>query len=127
MKGLSTLATLISVLSFPLIFVSLIYPHLMGIKGRWYGLFLYGGLSFGMMLVAVVTSPEPHLSNQEWTWVDWFVMLSGTGLLLFFIVKKFSSIKKQMIAKRAMGSNQKDLVHQQRRKGKRKKRKSRTS
>ena len=105
MAGLSTLATLLSVLSFPLIFMALIYPHLMGSRGRWNGVILYGAISIGMMLIAVITSPEPHEASQDWTWLDWLVIALGTGCLLAFIGKKYSSLKKLVLEKRQLENN----------------------
>ena len=92
MIGLSTLATIISVFSFPLVFVALIYPQFTSARGRWFGVCVYGGISIGMMLVAVVTSPDPHGTNQEWTWIDWLVVASGCG---FFLVKRETVGKKK--------------------------------
>jgi len=107
MIGLSTLATIISVFSFPLVFVALIYPHLTSARGRWYGVCLYGGISIGMMLVAVVTSPDPHGTNREWTWIDWLVVASGCGFFLVFIARKYSNLKKQVLAKRGTEAKKK--------------------
>ncbi len=100
MVGLSTLAMMISVVSFPLIFVALLYPHLFGARGRWYGVGVYGGISFGMMLVAVATSPGPHVTDPEWTWLDWLVVVSGSGFLVVFIARKYSRLKKQALLAR---------------------------
>ena len=109
MKGLSTLATLISVLSFPLIFVALLYPHLASSRGRWYGVALYSTIAIGMMLVAVATAPNPHFVDQEWMALDWIVMVSGCGLLLFTIVRKVSAFKRQAILKRKIGSKKNNV------------------
>jgi len=61
-----------------------------------------------MMLVAVVTSPDPHGANQEWTWIDWLVVASGCGFFLVFIARKYSNLKKQVLAKRGRGGLEKN-------------------
>jgi peptidoglycan/LPS O-acetylase OafA/YrhL len=108
MNALSTLATIISVLSFPLIFVALMYPHLAGTRGRWYGVCLYGAISIGMLLVAVVTSPDPQVGSQEWTWLDWLVIAFGGGGMLVYITRKYSSFKKQVLANRELEKQKKN-------------------
>lgn len=120
MQGLSTLATIISVLSFPLIFIALLYPHLASDRGKWYAVCLYGGISIGMMLVAVVTAPAPHLADQEWSWADWFVVVLGAGLLLAYIVRKYSRLKKEALAKRSMENKSLDGQPPRHKKGKKK-------
>jgi len=100
MTGLSTLATIISVLSFPLVFIALMYPHLASARGRWYGVGPYGSILIGMLLVAVVVSPEPYDPSHEWTRLDWLVIASGGGVFLVFIARKYSTFKKQVLAKR---------------------------
>jgi len=123
MQGLSTLATIISVLSFPLIFIALLYPHLASAKDKWYAVGLYGAISIGMMLVAVNTAPEPHLADQKWGWADWVVVAFGCALLLVYIARKYSSLKKEALVRRRMGNKNKD-GHQSRHKQGMKKRKS---
>ncbi len=118
MQALSTLATIISVLSFPLIFIALLYPHLANARGKWYAVGLYGGVSVGMMVIAVVTAPEPHLPDQEWGSVDWLVVALGGGFLLAYIARKYSSLKKKALARRTMGSKNKDGHLRQHKKGK---------
>jgi hypothetical protein len=120
MIGLSTLATIISVFSFPLVFVALIYPQFTSARGRWFGVCVYGGISIGMMLVAVVTSPDPHGTNQEWTWIDWLVVASGCGFFLVFIARKYSHLKKQVLVKRETVGKKKDGRLEKKSQGRRK-------
>ena len=94
MNGLSTLATLISALSFPIIFIVLLYPHVAGARGKWPTVGLFAGVSIGTMLIAVLSSPEPHFADQEWGWLDWGVMTIGSGILLFFVVRRYANLKK---------------------------------
>ena len=94
MNGLSTLATAISVLAFPLVFIVLLYPRLAGSKGKWYGACFYGGIAAVTMLIAVAISPVPHQADQAWDSVDWVVMFLGSGALLAFTMRKYSHLKK---------------------------------
>ena len=94
MNGLSTLATLISALSFPIIFIVLLYPHVAGSRGKWPTVGLLAAFSIGTMLIAVLSSPEPHFAAQEWGWLDWGVMTIGSGILLALIVRRYASLKK---------------------------------
>ncbi len=120
MQGLSTLATIISVLSFPLIFITLLYPHLASARGKWYAVCLYSGISVGMMLVAVVTAPEPHLVEKEWSWADWSVVVFGGGLVLAYVGRKYSHLKKEAMAKRSLENKHKDGLSQRHKQGKKK-------
>lgn len=122
MQGLSTLATIISVFSFPLIFIALLYPHLASDRGKWYAVCLYGGISIGMMLVAVVTAPAPHLVDQEWGWDDWFVVALGGALLLGYILRKYSRLKKEALTKRSIENKSLDGQSPRHKKGKKKRR-----
>ena len=94
MNGLSTYATMISVLSFPIIFIVLLYPHVAGSRGKWPTVGLLAAFSIGTMLIAVLSSPEPHFAAQEWGWLDWGVMTIGSGILLALIVRRCASLKK---------------------------------
>ena len=94
MNGLSTYATMISVLSFPIIFIVLLYPHMAGSRGKWPTVRLLAGISVGTMLIAVLSSPDPHFPAQEWGWLDWGVMAIGSGILLALIVRRYASLKK---------------------------------
>lgn len=120
MQGLSTLATIISVLSFPLIFIALLYPHLASARGKWFAVCLYSGISVGMMLVAVVTAPEPHLVETGWGWEDWLVIMSGGGLLLAYVVRKYSHLKKEALARRTLENKNKGGLSQRHKQGKKK-------
>lgn len=79
MRGISTLATIVSVLSFSLTCVVVLYPSLSRFKSRWKGFAFYGGISAGTLLVAALTAPDPALSDPEWSWVDWTVLGLGVG------------------------------------------------
>ena len=94
MNGLSTYATMISVLSFPIIFIVLLYPHVAGPRGKWPTVGLLAVISIGTMLIAVLSSPEPYFAAEEWGWLDWGVMAIGSAILLAFIVRKYASLKK---------------------------------
>ena len=120
MQGLSTLATIISVLAFPLIFLVLLYPYLAGPRGKWYALCVYSGISLGMMLVAALTAPEPHLPEQSWVWWDWLVMIFGVGLLLAYIARKYQFLKKEALVRRGMGDKSKDVQSRRQKQGKKK-------
>ena len=102
MNGLSTLAGLISALSFPIIFIVLLYPHLAGVRGKWSTVVLFAGISIGTMLIAVLSSAEPHFVDQEWGWLDWGVMAMGSGIFLVFTVKKCANLKNLAQARNSM-------------------------
>ena len=110
MNGLSTLATLISALSFPIIFIVLLYPHVAGAKGKWSTVLLFSGVSIGAMLIAVLSSPEPHLADQEWGWLDWGVITVGSVILLFFIVGKYDTLKKLARARNSMARGKSKVI-----------------
>jgi hypothetical protein len=120
MQGLSTLATIISVLAFPLIFLVLLYPHLAGPRGRWYAVCLYSGTSVGMMLVAVATAPEPHMEELAWGLMDWLVVALGCGLLLVYLARRYRSLKKEALGRRGMGNKNKDGQSRRHKQGKKK-------
>ena len=88
MQGISTLATIISVLSFSLTCVVMLYPDLSPFKSRWQGVAFYGGLSVGTLLVAALTAPAPALSDQDWSWVDWTVIGLGVGSGLAVMMRR---------------------------------------
>ena len=94
MNGVSALATMISVLSFPIIFIVLLYPHVAGARGKWSTVWLFSWVSIGAMLIAALSSPESHLADQEWGWLDWGVMTMGSGMFLALIVGRYANIKK---------------------------------
>lgn len=94
MSGLSTLATIISAISFPFIFIVLLYPHVAGARGKWTTMGFVAGVSIGTMLIAVLSSPEPHFVDQAWGWLDWAVMIMGTGILLVVIIGRYANLKQ---------------------------------
>ena len=110
MNGLSTLATLISALSFPIIFIVLLYPHVAGARGKWPTVGLFAGVSIGTMLIAVLSSPEPHFADQEWGWLDWGVMTIGSGILLFFVVRRYANLKKKARARNFMERGKSNIM-----------------
>ena len=90
MNGLSLLATTISVLSFPLVFLSLLYPQIASPKrGRWPGFFFYLGVSVTALLVAVLTATGPNVREEDWKTMDWLVFLIGGGGILAFLTRKW--------------------------------------
>ncbi len=95
MQGISTLATIISVFSFSLTCVVVLYPNLSRFKSRWKGVAFYGGISVGALLVAALTAPDPALSDQEWSWVDWMVLGLGVGGGLAVMLKRLGRLRKQ--------------------------------
>lgn len=88
MNGLSLLSTIISVLSFPLAFLALLYPHVASPKGRWRGFFFYVSLSGITLLLAALTAKNPSLTEAAWSPLDWTVFLLGGGLFLAFLTRK---------------------------------------
>lgn len=98
MQGISTLATIISVFSFSLMGVVLLYPNLSSFKGRWKGVAFYGGVSASTLLVAVLTAPDPASSDQEWSWVDWTVIGLGVGIGIGVVTRNlwWPRIQKQV-------------------------------
>ena len=93
MQGISTLATIISVCSFSLTCIVVLYPTLSRFKSRWKGVAFYGGISVGTLLVAALTAPDPALSDQEWSWVDWTVLGLGVGGGLAVMLKRLGRLR----------------------------------
>jgi len=90
MNGLSLLATTISVLSFPLVFLALLYPKIASPRwGRWPGFFLYLGISAGGLLVAVFTETAPDFRVEDWEVMDWLVLLLGGTCILALMTRKW--------------------------------------
>lgn len=87
MRGISTLAAIMSVFSFSFVFVTLLYPQLSKFNSRWKGPAFYGGISGTTLLVAALTSPPPNVSEQEWSWIDWVVIGLGGGIGLAVVTK----------------------------------------
>jgi len=102
MNGLSALATMISVLSFPIIFIVVLYPHVAGARGKWSTVWLFASVSIVAMLIAVLSSAEPHFADQEWGPLDWGIMIMGSGTLLIFIVRRCANLKKLVRARKPM-------------------------
>jgi len=98
MQGISTLATIISVFSFSLMCVVLLYPNLSSFKNRWKGVAFYGGVSASTLLVAALTAPDPASSDQEWSWVDWTVIGLGVGIGIAAVTRNlwWPQIQKQV-------------------------------
>jgi len=94
MKGLSTLATIVSVFSFSLTCIVALYPTLSRFKSRWKGVAFYGGISVGTLLVAALTAPDPVLPEQDWSWVDWMVVGLGAGGGLAVLMKRLRGLRK---------------------------------
>ncbi len=80
MKALSILATIVSVLCFPLAFLVLLYPQLVSSKGRWRVFSRYMGISMSMLLLAAITAPDPKIAEGSWGTWDWVVVF-GLGLI----------------------------------------------
>ena len=94
MQGLSTLATMVSVFSFSLTCVVVLYPNLSRFKSRWKGVAFYGGISASTLFLAALTAPDPALSDQEWSWVDWTVIGLGAGGGLAVMMKRLGWPRK---------------------------------
>lgn len=94
MQGISTLATIVSVFSFSLTCVVVLYPNLSPFKSRWKGIAFYGGISVGTLLVAALTAPDPALPARDWSWVDWTVIGLGAGGGLALMMKRLESLRK---------------------------------
>ena len=88
MQEISILATIVSVFSFSLTCVVVLYPTLSRFKSRWKGGAFYGGISVGTLLLAALTAPDPALSDQDWSWVDWTVIGLGIGGGLAVMMKR---------------------------------------
>ena len=88
MQGISALATIISVCTFSLTCIVVLYPTLSRFKSRWKGIAFYGGISAGTLLLAALTAPDPALPDQDWSWVDWTVIGLGAGSGLAVLIKR---------------------------------------
>ena len=104
MQGISTLATIISVFSFSLTCIVVLYPNLSRFKSRWKGVAFYGGISAGTLLVAALTAPDPAFPAQAWSWIDWIVLGLGVGTGLAVMLKRSGWFrKKQAGGERSVG------------------------
>lgn len=95
MQGISTLATIVSVFSFSLTCVVVLYPNLSSFKSRWKGIAFYGGISVSTLLVAALTAPDPALPARAWSWVDWTVIGLGAGGGLALMMKRLGWPRKK--------------------------------
>lgn len=95
MQGLSTLATMVSVFSFSLTCVVVLYPNLSRFKSRWKGVAFYGSISAGTLLLAALTAPDPGLPDPGWSWVDWTVIGLGVGSGLAVMIKRSGRLGKK--------------------------------
>lgn len=110
MQGISTLATIISVFSFSLTCIVVLYPTLSRFKSRWKGVVFYGGISAGTLVVAALTAPDPALPDQAWSWVDWVVLGFGVGTGLVVMLKRSGRFrKKQAGAPAAQASGERSV------------------
>ena len=95
MQGVSTLATIISVFSFSLTCIVVLYSNLSRFKSRWKGVAFYGGISAGTLLVAALTAPDPAFPDQAWSWIDWIVLGLGVGTGLAVMLKRSGWFRKK--------------------------------
>jgi hypothetical protein len=103
MLALSAIATLVSVICFPLAFLTLLYPHVASRFGRWRGFLLYLGLSLGTLLLAAWSAPDSETSLADWTWIDWSVasvLGGGAGGYLVWNYRRKLLQAKQIRASR---------------------------
>ena len=89
MNGFSLLATIISVSSFPLAFLAVLYPQVASPKGRWRGFFFYLSLSGMTLLLAALTAPNSNATEERWSLIDWTVFLVGGGVVFVWLTKKW--------------------------------------
>ncbi len=100
MQGLSALATIISVSTFSLTCIVVLYPTLSRFKSRWRGVAFYGSLSASTLLVAALTGPDPALPDQNWSWVDWTVLGLGVGTGMAVILNRSGWLRRNKAAGR---------------------------
>lgn len=97
MQGISALATIISVCTFSLTCIVVLYPTLSRFKSRWKGVAFYGSISAGTLLVAALTTPDPALPDLDWSWVDWTVFGLGAGTGIAVILNRSGWLRKNQV------------------------------
>lgn len=100
MQGISALATIISVCTFSLTCIVVLYPTLSRFKSRWKGVAFYGSISAGTLLVAALTAPDPASPDQDWSWVDWTVLGLGVGTGIAVILNRSGWLRKNQVGGR---------------------------
>lgn len=95
MQGISALATIISVYTFSLTCIVVLYPTLSRFKSRWKGIAFYGSISAGTLLVAALTAPDPAAPDRNWSWVDWTVLGLGVGTGIAVILNRSGWFRKK--------------------------------
>jgi len=99
MQGISALATIISVFTFSLTCIVVLYPTLSRFKSRWKGIAFYGSISAGTLLVAALTAPDPALPDQNWSWVDWTVLGLGVGTGIAVILNRSGWLRQNKVGR----------------------------
>ena len=100
MQGISALATIISVCTFSLTCIVVLYPTLSRFKSRWKGIAFYGSISAGTLLVAALTAPDPVVPDQNWSWVDWTVLGLGVGTGIAVVLNRSGWLRKNQVGGR---------------------------
>lgn len=95
MQGISALATIISVCTFSLTCIVVLYPTLSRFKSRWKGVAFYGSISAGTLLVAALTAPDPAVPDLDWSWVDWTMLGLGVGTGIAVILNRSGWLRKK--------------------------------
>lgn len=121
MQGISALATIISVYTFSLTCIVVLYPTLSRFKSRWKGIAFYGSISAGTLLVAALTAPDPAAPDRNWSWVDWTVLGLGVGTGIAVILNRSGWLRKKQVGGREDETRNKRSVNKKisRRTGKR--------
>ena len=111
MQGISALATIISVCTFSLTCIVVLYPTLSRFKSRWKGIAFYGSISAGTLLVAALTAPDPALPDQDWSWVDWTVLGLGVGVGMAVILHRSGWLRQNKVGGREEETRSKRSVN----------------
>lgn len=121
MQGISALATIISVYTFSLTCIVVLYPTLSRFKSRWKGVAFYGSISAGTLLVAALTAPDPAVPDRNWSWVDWTVLGLGVGTGIAVVLNRSGWLRKNQVGGREDETRSKGSVNKKisRRTGKR--------